>query len=78
MNKRQFQDLLDRSDSSLMRAAEDLGVAESTVSRWKDAVPGYAEWYAHARALLTPAQRLEIDRRFRRKPRRSRQLELAW
>jgi len=76
MNKRQLQDLLDRGGSSLMRAAEDLGVAESTVSRWTDQVPGYAEYYAYARVVMTPEQRAEPDARFRRR-RRTRQLELA-
>ena len=75
MNKRQFQDLLDRSDSSLMRAAEDLGVCPSTVSRWTDRVPGYAEWDAIARTILTPEQLAKLDGRFRR---RARQLADAW
>ena len=78
VNKRQFQEVLDRSGSSLMRAAEDLGIAESTVSRWRDAVPGYAEWYAVARSVMTPEQREQVDTQFRRRARR-RQLVLgAW
>jgi transposase len=67
MNKREFQAMLDRSGSSLMKAATDLGLANSTVSRWIAEVPGYAQWYAHARALMTKEQLAEIDARFRTK-----------
>jgi hypothetical protein len=63
MNKREFQALLDQSGSSLMRCARDLGLAQSTVSRWKKEVPHYAVWYAKARLIMTPEQRDLIDDR---------------
>jgi hypothetical protein len=61
MNKREFQAILDRTGSSLMLAAEHLGIAKSTVSRWNERVPGYAEWYAQARLVMTEEQRAAID-----------------
>ena len=69
MNKREFQALLDRSGSSLMKAAADLDLSQSTVSRWSDEVPGYAQWYAVARTYLSSLALAEIDARFR-KPRK--------
>ena len=67
MKKREFQALLDDGGSSLMKTAVDLGLAKSTVSRWRTNVPRYAQWYAVARALMTPEQLTEIDSRFRRR-----------
>lgn len=33
---------------SLGRLCEDIGIAQSTASRWTDRVPDYAEWYARS------------------------------
>lgn len=65
MNKREFQNILDKGRSSLMLAAKDLGVAQSTVSRWTSSVPQYAQWYAIARAIMTDEQRAQMDAHFR-------------
>jgi hypothetical protein len=61
MNKREFQEQVRATGSSLLKAAKHLGIAESTVTRWGDKVPGYAEWYAKARKHIPPDALARLD-----------------
>lgn len=56
MTKRELQAVLDRSGATLYRLCKDLGLALSTASRWRDEVPGYAEWYARSLVEMTDEQ----------------------
>jgi len=62
MGKRDLQALMDRWGGNLSRLSRDLGIAQSTSSRWRDEVPGYARFYAAAMAVTTPEQRAEAVR----------------
>jgi hypothetical protein len=62
MGKRDLQALMDRWGGNLSRLGRDLGLAQSTTSRWRAEVPGYARFYAAAMAVMTPEQRAEALR----------------
>jgi len=63
MTKRELQAILDQSGATLYRLCKDLRLALSTASRWRGEVPGYAKWYAHSLAEMTPEQRERVRRK---------------
>lgn len=62
MGKRDLQALLDAWGGNLTRLGRDLDLAQSTTSRWRHDIPGYAKFYAAAMAVMTPEQRDEALR----------------
>lgn len=63
MSKRRLQEMLDRSGLKLADLCRDLGIAQSTASRWTADVPGYAWWYAASMAEMTDEQRRLVRER---------------
>lgn len=48
MTRNELKAMLRLHGLSLGRLCEDIGIAQSTASRWTDRVPDYAEWYARS------------------------------